>query len=78
MPPYVHDTVSVLSLDSGRIALRTAFGSREQINACAWVSVRACDEVHWAITSMDHAPTEMLLTKQCEDVSQLMYHMRIN
>ena len=31
-----------------------------------------------AIVSVDHAPTEMVLTSQCADVSKLMYHMRIN
>ena len=27
---------------------------------------------------MDHAPTELVLTRQCADVSKLLYHMRIN
>ena len=31
-----------------------------------------------AIGSVDHAHTEMVLTRQCADVSKLMYHMRIN
>ena len=29
-------------------------------------------------TEWDHAPTELVLTRQCADVSKLMYHMRIN
>ena len=64
------DTVDVLSPDPGT--------TREHINERAWESVRACDEVHSAIDSVDHAPTEMVLTRQCADVSKLMYHMRIN
>ena len=39
---------------------------------------RACDEMRSAIVSVDHAPTEMVLIRQCADVSKLVYHMRIN
>ena len=69
---YVQDTVTVLSSDSGTPALGSAFRSREHIN------VRACDEMRSSIVSLDHAPTEKVLTMQCADVSRLMYHMRIN
>ena len=75
---YVRDTVVVLSPDAGATALGSAFGTREQINARAWESVRACDELRSAINGVDHAPTELVLTRQCADVSKLMYHMRIN
>ena len=75
---YVHDTVVVLGPDAGTTALGSAFGTREQVNARAWESVRACDELRSAINAVDHAPTELVLTRQCADVSQLMYHMRIN
>ena len=51
--PYVHDTVIVLSQDSGTTALGTP---REQINARFWESVPACDEMRSAITGVDHAP----------------------
>ena len=43
----------------------------EQINARAWESVRACDELRSAINGVDHAPTELVLTRQCADVSKL-------
>ena len=75
---FAHDTVDVLTPESGATALRSAFGSREQINARAWESARACDEMRSAIGSVDHVPTEVVLTRQCADVSELMYHMRIN
>ena len=75
--PYVHDTVDVLAPEAGPTAPGSAFGSREHVNARAWESVRACDEMRSAIGSVDHAPTEMILTRQCADVSKLMY-MRIN
>ena len=38
--PYVHDTVVVLGQDAGATALGSAFGTREQMNARAWESVR--------------------------------------
>ena len=75
---YVRDTVAVLSPDAGATALGSAFGTREQINARAWESVRACDELRSAINGVDHAPTELVLTRQCADVSKLLYHMRIH
>ena len=75
---YVRDTVAVLSPDAGATALGSAFGTREQINARAWESVRACDELRSAINGVDHAPTELVLTRQCADVSKLTYHMRIH
>ena len=65
---YVRDTVVVLSPDAGATALGSAFGTREQINARAWESVRACDELRSAINGVDHAPTELVLTRQCADV----------
>ena len=54
--PYVHDTVDVLAPESGTTALGSTFRSREHINARAWGSVRACDEMLSAIGSVDHAP----------------------
>ena len=47
-------------------------------NARAWESVRACDETNFATVSVDHAATEMVLTRECADMSKLMYDMRIN
>ena len=76
--PCVHNTFDVLTPEVGTTALGSAFGSREHINERAWESVRACDEMRSAIGSVDHAPTVMVLTRQCADVSKLMYHMRIN
>ena len=73
-----HDTVDVLTSESSTTALGSAFATREHINARAWESVRACDEMRSATDSVEHAHTEMVLTKQCADVSKLMYHMRIN
>ena len=76
--PNIHDIVAVLSPDTGTAALGSTCSSREHINARAWESVRACVEMRSAITTADHAPTEMVLTRQGAGVSKLMYHMRIN
>ena len=51
-----HDTVDVLTPESGTTALGSAFGSREHIIARAWESLRACDEIRSATGSVDHAP----------------------
>ena len=40
--------------------------------------MRACDETRTAITGVHHALAEMVLSRQCADVSKLMNHMRIN
>ena len=42
--------------------LGTASGSRQQVNARAWESVRACDEMRPFITGVDHVPTESVPT----------------
>ena len=68
--PYAHVTVDVLAPEAGTTALGSAFGSREHINARAWESVRACDEMRSAVGSVDDAPTEMVLTRQCAGVLQ--------
>ena len=34
--------------------------------------------MRFAIGSVDHTPTEMVLTRHCADVSKIMCHMRIN
>ena len=75
---YVHDTADVPSLDPGTAERESASDSREQINVRAWESVRAGAEMRSAIVSVDHAPTVMVLTKQCAGVSNLTCHMRIN
>ena len=46
--------------------------SRTKLQGCIQHEMRS------AIVFVDHAPTEMVLTRQCADVSKLMYHMRIN
>eukprot|EP00973_Karenia_brevis_P036259 5000950-Karenia_brevis.AAC.1 len=40
--------------------------------------VSSCMDLRTAILDIDHVPTELVLTRQCADVSKLMYHLRIN
>ena len=41
--------------------------------------MRACDETAARPSrAFTHALAEMVLSRQCADVSKLMYHMRIN
>ena len=64
------------SPNSGTTALGSACGSREHINVRAWESVRACDEMRTAVVSVDHAPTEMVLTRQYAPCSCTNAHQR--
>ena len=73
--PCVHDTVPC---SRARRRWGPPLGPTNTSHTRAWGSVRACDEMRSAIGSVDHAPTEMVLTMQCADVSKLMYPMRIN
>ena len=54
--PYVCDTFDVFAPEAGTTALGSAFGSREHINARAWESVRACDEMRSAIARRWSSP----------------------
>ena len=76
--PYVKDTVTVLSQDLGTVALGTALGSREHINTRAWKSARASDDLRSAVTSVEHASSQMVFPRQCADVSKLMCHRCTN
>ena len=62
--PYIHDTVSVFNPETGNTALGSAFGSREHTDARDLESVSACDATRSAVVSVDHAATEMVLTRQ--------------
>ena len=67
----MHDTVDVLAPEAGTTALGSAFGSREHINARAWeisASLRRAALCDWQRGSYLHQ-----ITRQCADVSKLMY-----
>ena len=75
---YVRDTVVVLSPDAGATALGSAFALVSKStpalgSQCAPAMSCAPPSTEWIMH-----PTELVLTRQCADVSKLLYHMRIN
>ena len=67
--PYAHDTVTLLSQDPGATALGSACGSGSR---CV-LATKCARRLPVLIM-----PTEMVLTRQCAEVSELRYHMHIN
>ena len=57
--------------DDNTSALGPPFGSLHNINAQMRQAVESGSELRQAILSVDHAPTEVVLTKQCANVSKL-------
>ena len=76
--PYVHSTTKVLDSDGTATALGVTFGPITATQEAAAECVRQTSALREAICEIGHAPTELILTRQCADVSKLMYHMRIN
>ena len=75
---YVHDTVNVLSPDDATAALGVPFGSLSLINDEAKHCADVCSQIRLNILDINDAPTEVVLTRQCADVSKMMYHLRVN
>ena len=63
--------VQVLHSDDDTSALGAQFDSFEHICAQVWQAVTSSSELRQAILSVDHVPTEVVLTSQCADVSRL-------
>ena len=68
----VRRTVQVLKPDGNTSALL------DHINAQVRQVVESSGELRQAIVSVDHAPTEVVLTRQFADVSKQTYHLRLN
>ena len=75
---YVQSTTKVLQGDDATTALGAPFGPRSNLNDSVSASVDKAAKLREAIVGIDHTPTELVLTRQCADVSKLVYHMRIN
>ena len=54
------------------------FGSLEHINVHVRQAVDSSGELRQAILSVDHAPTEVVLIRQCAEVFKLIYHLRLS
>ena len=73
----VRRTAQVLNPDDNISALGASFGSLDHTNAQVRQAVESSSELRQAILSVDHAPTEVVLTRQCADVSKLTNHLRL-
>ena len=54
------------------------FGTDDEVNAHIAVSVAKTAELRSAIVEVSHPATELVLTRQCADVSKLSYQLRTN
>ena len=75
---YVRSTTKVLGSDAPTTALGAPFGPRSALDDAVSNCVDKVATLREAIVGIDHCPTELVLTRQCADVSKLIYHMRIN
>ena len=64
-------TAQVLSPDDNTSALGAPFGSLDHMNAQVRRAVESSGELRQPVLSVDHAPTGVVLTRQCADVSKL-------
>ena len=75
---YVHDTCKVLHSDAATTALGAIFGDDTTMQAAVGEAIDKAAELREAIADIDHAATEVVLTRQCADVAKLSYHLRLN
>ncbi len=76
--PYVRMSVEVIDSDGPNKALGAPFGGLDHLHAVVKDAVDKTANSRAAIVNIDHAATELVLTRQCADVAKLTYHMRIN
>ena len=76
--PYVRESVDVLDPDHDTLALGAPLGRRSHINNVVEDTVRKTADLREAICGIGHSATELVLTRQCVDVSKLAHHMRLN
>ena len=75
---YVRSTTKVLNSDEATTALGAPFGPRSNLDETVSACVDKAAKLREAIVGIDHTSTELVLTRQCADVSKLVYHMRVN
>eukprot|EP00973_Karenia_brevis_P021040 2894177-Karenia_brevis.AAC.1 len=73
--PYVRDSVDVLSSDEGTTALGAPIGEPEFVHHEFVGKVREVTKLRDAIGDIGHCQTELVLTRQCADVSKIVYCM---
>eukprot|EP00973_Karenia_brevis_P066193 9200366-Karenia_brevis.AAC.1 len=75
---YVKTTMQVLHDDDQTTALGAPFGGDDALNDAVDAVLRKIQDKRSALLKVDHAATELVLTRLCADVSTFVYHMRIN
>ena len=75
---YIRNTTKVVDSDAATIALGAPFGPHTHLDAVVSSCVDQVAILRQAIVGIDHTPTELVLTRQCANVSKLVHHMRIN
>ncbi len=75
---YVRATCTVLEPHSPTLALGAPFGSDAALDDEVKAVVDKARATRLALLHVDHAPTELVLTRLCADVSELSYQLRLN
>ncbi len=75
---YVRASTKLLDSEGGATALGAPFGGAEFLHAEVQEVVAKAARTRAAIAQIDHAATEIVLTRQCADVAKLSYHLRLN
>ena len=75
---YIRSTTQVLDSDAATTALGAPFGPSTHLDSVVSSCIDQVATLREAIVGIDHTPTEFVLTRQCANVSKLVYHMRIN
>ena len=73
---YIRNTCQVDGTFDPVEILGASIGNDTQINDHAAKLISKTIELHGKVNSIDHAATEMVLTRQCANVSKLVYAMR--
>ena len=71
-------TTKVLQTDDHTLALGAPFGGETALLAEVGATLDKAARTHKALLDIGHAPTELVLTRQCGDVAKLSYHLRLN
>jgi len=75
---YVCETTKVLQAEDHTLALGAPFGGETALLAEVGSTLDKAARTHRALLDISHAPTELVLTRQCGDVAKLSYHLRLN
>lgn len=75
---YVRSTMHVLAANETTAALGAPFGDDSALESMVDSTMAKIRHKRTALLAIDHAPTELVLTRLCADVGLLAYHTRLN